>query len=96
MTEIRMVGATASNYPIGTIVRADREQGTPRLLVVRIDPDGTPVGVPTKKREKKPPLPSSEFLAAEAARLARQAAENPGPYPYTGPTDHGSLRDMDW
>lgn len=99
---MRLEGLLAADLPIGTIIPADREQGTPRLLVVRIDPDGTPVGEPTRKRAPKPIGPTPEQIA-ESARLradyerwaADKRARSESVHMADG-GDMGSLRDMDW
>lgn len=99
---MRMEGAIASDFPIGTIVPADREQGTPRLLVVSIDPDGTPVGEPTRKRAAKPagPKPAqiaeSARLRADYDRWATDQRAHGGSVHMADVGDMGSLRDSGW
>jgi len=95
---MRLEGAVASQFPIGAIVPANREQGTPRLLVVSIDTDGTPVGEPTRRRGPKPPAPDPRIIAEQEAAYqahlrwrATQPAEDPQHTP-----DYGSLRDSGW
>lgn len=95
---MRLEGAVASQFPIGTIVPADREQGTPRLLVVSIDPDGTPVGEPTRRRGPRPPASDPRIIAEQKAAYQahlRWRAEQPAEDPNYKP-DYGSLRDGDW
>ncbi len=97
-----MEGATASDFPVGTIVPANREAVIPRMIVVSIEPDGTPVGEPTRKRAAKSTGPTPAQIA-ESARLQadydRWAADqraHGGSVHMADVGDMGSLRDLDW
>lgn len=99
---MRLEGATASDFPVGTVVPADREQGTPRLIVVSIDPDGTPVGELTRQRAAKSvgPTPAqiaeSARLQADYDRWAADQRAHGGSVHMADVGDMGSLRDLDW
>lgn len=82
--EIRLDGWTASDAQVGEILPADREQGRSRVEIVRIDPDGTPIGVPTRRRVKAGlPAhdPETDRIRVEDARIADRMAAHDAAHP---------------